>query len=227
MGKTYGVCNRYRLSAEEAEIAATFGVVISEDLSLPPGELFPKRTGVVLRRDVEPLMLDAMSWGLPPPASARSPITNVRNLDSPFWRTLLARPANRCLVPVTSFCEWSGEKGAKVENWFSLRDRPIFAFAGVWRTYGDVAARSYGFLTCEPNPLVAPVHPKAMPVVLHAEDHDRWLDGTMDDVRDLASPFPSQLMQMTTGEIAPDAAERAARAENNVVIELPAGNVES
>ena len=44
--------------------------------------------------------------------------------------------------------------------------------------------------------MVAAVHPKAMPVILHEEDHDRWLDGTMDDVRELAAPFPSQLMAM-------------------------------
>jgi putative SOS response-associated peptidase YedK len=33
-----------------------------------------------------------------------------------------------------------------------------------------------------------------MPVILHAEDYDRWLDGIYDDVCALAEPFPSQLM---------------------------------
>ena len=64
-----GVYNRYRLSAGEAEIAATFGVVASDDLSLPGGELFPKRMGVVVRRDEQSLVLDSLRWGLPPPAS--------------------------------------------------------------------------------------------------------------------------------------------------------------
>lgn len=31
------------VSADKAALATTFGDVISEDLSLPPGELFPKR----------------------------------------------------------------------------------------------------------------------------------------------------------------------------------------
>lgn len=182
------------MSADEAALAATFGVFIPNDYSEPGGELFPKRPGLVLRRDVEPLVADVLSWGLPSLAAAKGPCTNVRNLDSPHWRNLLANPANRCLVPVTTFCEWSGEKGAKLEHWFGLRDRPVFAFAGLYRYLDDEGAGSYGFLTCEPNPLVAAVHPKAMPVILHAEDHDRWLDGTIDDVRDLAAPFPSQLM---------------------------------
>ena len=50
------------------------------------------------------------------------------------------------------------------------------------------------FLTCEPNPLVAAVHPKAMPVVLHEEDYDAWLTGEYDNVCALAAPYPSQLM---------------------------------
>ena len=36
------------------------------------------------------------------------------------------------------------------------------------------------FLTCGPNPLVAPLHPKVMPVILHPDDYDRWLAGDSD-----------------------------------------------
>ena len=68
-----------------------------------------------------------------PKRRARQPVTNVRNLDSPFWRPALARPERRCLVPATAFAEWTGETGAKRKVWFSLKDRPVFAFAGLWR----------------------------------------------------------------------------------------------
>lgn len=53
---------------------------------------------------------------------------------------------------------------------------------------------SYAVLTCEPNVIVAPVHPKAMPVILHPDDYGRWLAGSLDEVLPLAAPFPSQLM---------------------------------
>ena len=66
------------------------------------------------------------------------------------------------------------------------------AFAGLWRPSNE--GNVYAFLTCEPNPLVAPLHPKAMPVILHPEDYDRWLDGA--DATELAVPFPSQLMSV-------------------------------
>ena len=57
---------------------------------------------------------------------------------------------------------------------------------------GDV----FAFLTCEPNPLIMPIHPKAMSVILHPEDYDDWLSG--DDAEKFAVPFQSQLMSMVT-----------------------------
>jgi hypothetical protein len=73
-------------------------------------------------------------------------------------------------VPVTSFCEWSGEKGSKREHWFSVPAAPIFSFAGIWRPTEE--GNCYSFLTCDPNPLVEPIHPKAMPAIVHEEDYD-------------------------------------------------------
>jgi putative SOS response-associated peptidase YedK len=115
-------------------------------------------------------VLDVMHWGFPPPPKSRAPVTNVRNLASPFWRSALKNPERRCLVPVTKFCESEGERGSKREHWFSLPSSPVFAFAGIWRP--TEAGKAIAFFTCEPNPLVAPIHPKAMPVVLHDDDYD-------------------------------------------------------
>jgi hypothetical protein len=59
-------------------------------------------------------------------------------------------------------------------------DRPLFAFGGIWTTFsGDRGTKSkpipgphqvYGFLTTSPNSVVAPIHPKAMPVILTTEE---------------------------------------------------------
>jgi putative SOS response-associated peptidase YedK len=180
------------MSEKEAAIAAVFGVVVPPDFAWPQPELFPKREGLVIRKQNGTRVIDKMIGGFPPPPKSRAPVTNVRNLSSPFWRSALARAERRCIVPVTDFCEWSGEKGSKAEHWFSLPATPIFAFAGVWRPLEE--GRAYAFLTCEPNPLVAPIHPKAMPVILDPDDYDRWLDGDVADACSLAAPFPSQLM---------------------------------
>lgn len=182
------------MSAGRAELAARYGIdVFMEPDPLPPPELFPKRTAWIVRGEHGRRILDTAVWGFPPPVAARAPVTNVRNYLSPFWRTAMANPERRCLVPFTDFCEWEGEKGGKVARWFSVPSRPIVSFAGVWRPLGD-GGRACAFLTTEPNPLVAPVHPKAMPVLLHEEDEGRWLSCPFDEAVTLAQPFPSQLM---------------------------------
>jgi putative SOS response-associated peptidase YedK len=198
------MCNRYRMTAKQAEVALRFGIdpslTMPEPERLPPPELFPKRLGWVVRQDAGGRVLDVMSWGFPPPAAGRAPVTNVRNLSSPFWRGALKNPDRRCLVPVTDFCEWSGEKGSKQEHWFSLPSEEIFAFAGVWRPTEE--GRAYAFLTCgyDGDPaahIVGRIHPKACPVILHREDEERWLTGEVEEVCTLASPFPSQLMSVS------------------------------
>jgi putative SOS response-associated peptidase YedK len=70
----------------------------------------------------------------------------------------------------------------------------VFAFAGIWRP--TERGNAYGFLTTEPNAVVAPIHPKAMPVILHDDDHDRWLSDPWDDLTGVVSPYPSQLMRL-------------------------------
>ena len=48
--------------------------------------------------------LSLMRWGFPPPPNlGKVPVTNVRNLKSPYWRGWL-KAEWRCLVPATSFC---------------------------------------------------------------------------------------------------------------------------
>jgi putative SOS response-associated peptidase YedK len=212
-----GMCNRYRLTAEQAEVAAAFGIRLPSnvDTVFPSGDIFPtgKKTpfhGVVIVQDGDGRRIERMEWGVPtqvpskrdPSARLTKYVTNVRNLSSSFWRSMLVTPARRCLVPVTSFSEYGsvpGEDGKKPLHWFDIPSRPIFAFAGIWRP--AERGNAYGFLTTEPNTTVASIHPKAMPVILHDEDHDRWLTSPWDTVSDIVAPYPSQLMRVTTGPV--------------------------
>jgi putative SOS response-associated peptidase YedK len=183
------MCNRYRMTAGRRAIAERYGIEVEPEYeNLPPPELFPKRPGWVVRQEAGLRRLEVMRWGIP---LGGVPYTNVRNLGNGEWRRLLSAPSQRCLVPASDFCEWSGEKGSKQEHWFSLPASPIFSFAGVWRRdqEGDV----FAFLTCGylGNPAN---HPKACPIVLQVEDEQRWLDGDHADACELAVPFPSQLM---------------------------------
>jgi putative SOS response-associated peptidase YedK len=96
----------------------------------------------------------------------------------------------RCVVPVTRFCEWEGEKGSKRKVWFGLHEeqRPLFAFAGLWRP-GEGGVPYMAFLTCDPNAVVGAVHPKAMPVMLRPADVPTWLDSEAATACALAVPY--------------------------------------
>jgi putative SOS response-associated peptidase YedK len=208
------MCNRYRLTAKQAEIAAAFGAYspYAPDETFPVPDIFPTGNktpfyGTVIVQSGSERTIERMEWGVPTQVpSKRDPaikltkyVTNVRNLSSSFWRSMLTNPAQRCLVPVTSFSEYGiapGEDGKKPLHWFDVPSRPIFAFAGIWRPTERGSA--YGFLTTEPNAMVAPIHPKAMPVMLDDGDYDLWLNGSWERAQSLVAPYPSQLMSVTT-----------------------------
>ncbi len=154
-----------------------------------------------------------LRWGFPqkepqPGEKKRTGyVTNVRHPTWGYWKPWLG-PENRCLVPVTSFCEPDnrGEKG--LPTWFALDEtRPLFFFAGNWRPWvgppGTKANQADGdhllfsFLTTTPNALVAPIHEKAMPVLLLDEqDRETWLTGTLDDALALQRPAPDDALRV-------------------------------
>lgn len=192
------------MTATVDEMRRVFGSFVGDTSNLPPfDEIYPGRAAPVLRRaEGVGMTLETMEWGFPGPQAAKGrPITNVRNLNSPFWRGALQRPDRRCIVPVSRFCEWTANPCSitkrKQKVWFGLHEaapEPLFAFAGLWRPSAD-GINYMAFLTCDANQLVGAVHPKAMPVMLRAADVPRWLDSERISACELAVPFADSDMR--------------------------------
>lgn len=197
------MCNRARLRSEPEALFTTFGANWATprpmDNRFNPVELTPRTRAYVVRQNDRGRGIDVMAWDVLG-GMAKWLMTNVRQLGLPNWRRLAERPANRCLIPLTEFCEWTpgpinladGKKPVRGEMWFQVTDQPLFAVAGFWQPLEDGAG--FTMVTCEPNELVAPIHPKAMITILAPQDHERRLNGSYNDVVALQRPYPANHM---------------------------------
>ncbi|MDK4720160.1 SOS response-associated peptidase [Rhizobium sp. CNPSo 3968] len=146
--------------------------------------------------------------------------TNVRNTSSRHWARWLG-VENRCVVPFTRFAEpdpASKIEGGRTPNaWFAgSADEPLMFFAGLWVPQwrsvrkvkeGEITVDLFGFLTTEPNGVVAPIHQKAMPAILRNQDEvETWLTAPWQEAKALQRPLPDDELVLlpprkTKGEV--------------------------
>jgi putative SOS response-associated peptidase YedK len=108
------------------------------------------------------------------------------------------------VVPIASFSEFN--KAESGDIWFALDDfRPVAVFAGIWTKWtsvrkvkeGETSNDLFGFLTTEPNDVVAPIHVKAMPVVLTKPDEiETWLMAPAEEALKLQRPLPGGALKI-------------------------------
>jgi putative SOS response-associated peptidase YedK len=194
------MCNLYTVRASAAEVAAHFGV--SEQLaSNASQDVYPATPGLVVREDQGRRILQSMAWGFPLRLKSMSPtakpkaVNNIADLTKPMWKGLAAKPQWRCLIPLTHFAEAEGPKGAKTRTWFSIKDQPIFAWAGLWRLSDEWGSVYSGVMT-DCNKAIRPIHDR-MPVLLHVGEYDQWLHGNFHDtVAFQTRCFPDDLIEI-------------------------------
>jgi putative SOS response-associated peptidase YedK len=196
------MCNRARMDREPETLWQSATQLFTErprDNRLDPRELRPGSRNYIIREQDGERAWDVMIWDVLG-GQAKWKMTNVRRLGLPQWRKLAERPENRCIGPLTEFCEFTPEKvdlsdgkpPLKGEMWFQVTDQPVFSVAGFWQRTKE--GNGFTMVTCDPNELVAPIHPKAMITILEPGDVDTWLRGSYDDVVALQRPYDAGKM---------------------------------
>lgn len=198
------MCGRFTQRQPATKLKKEFGVD-----ELPEVEarynVAPTQSILGVRQMPDGREMGLLKWGLIPSwakdSSMGAKLINARSetvTEKPSFREAFKR--RRLLIPADGFYEWQRTEGRKQPFFFHMRDDHPFGFAGLWDRWQNPEGElieSCTILTTEANEVLRPVHDR-MPVILHPEDYELWLD---DDVRkvslreDLLRPFPASEME--------------------------------
>ncbi|VCT88863.1 Putative SOS response-associated peptidase YedK [Mycolicibacterium hassiacum DSM 44199] len=201
-----GMCGRFAVTTDPAVLAQkiqaideTAGAGGAGGSPGPNYNVAPTSTiATVVRRHTEPddeptRRIRAMRWGLIPPWTKASddgrPDTKGPLLINARAEKVTTSPAfrnsaknKRCLVPMTGWYEWRGEKGNKTPFFMYGADGEPLFMAGLWSTWRPKDAPpdappliSCTIITTDAVGPLAEIHDR-MPLSISAEDWDRWLD---------------------------------------------------
>lgn len=198
------MCGRFAIDIQKPVFEKRFNVgqleiQLTPHYNVSPGMFLP----TVIRTSPNRAVL--MKWGLVPHWSKDINVKfsniNARAetiTSSPAYRFSFQK--QRCLIPAIGFYEWAKlDDGTKWPYFFSLKSRPVFAFAGIWDRWKDAEDKEFltcAIITCQANSVVGNIHPR-MPVILPKKDEDVWLESTQNDssLQSLLSPYDDRDME--------------------------------
>lgn len=201
------MCGRYGFSVKDTnEIYNRFDIVNTLDSYKPHWNIAPGKLNPTITRH-SPKQIHRMLWGLIPfwakDDSFKFKTINARSEgieDKPVYKKPFI--TQRCLIPATGFFEWDKSKKPSKPYYFTLKDEPIFAFAGLYDIWTDAKTgkriQSYTIITTQANDLVGKIHPR-MPVILKRKYEDEWINpDTVDPekLHEYLKPYDPDKMNM-------------------------------
>jgi putative SOS response-associated peptidase YedK len=192
---------RYSIGVTSTQLAQRFGIdeatAHQARYNAAPSQLLP-----VITHET-PQGFSFFYWGQPPGwtknKTLAEKIINVRAeqiLEKPVLKKNLMQ--HRCLIPADGFYAWKKVGKKTMIPWrFSLKDKRIFSFPGLWEEYEDEEGNSFHtftLITIPANDFVLPVTER-MPVIINKSDEKIWLsnDSTEEDLTSLLTGTSDQM----------------------------------
>jgi len=181
------MCGRYTLTRSDRNSLATELGVPADHLRdyTPRYNAAPMQRLFIVISEYENRKIVPARWGLVNRwAKDNSRASQCINAKA---ETLEVRPSfrdafkkRRCVVPADGFYEWTGPKNARRPMWIHRADGNLILFAGLYEDWFPEKERpetTFTIITCEPNPLMRPIHNR-MPVILDNRAADDWMNPT-------------------------------------------------
>lgn len=198
------MCGRYTLQQTTQDLLRRFAVqLVLFDIS-PRYNIAPSQKIAVIRGNGE-RHLEGLTWGLVPfwakDLKKVKPMINARMetlVEKPTFKAALTR--RRCLIPADGFFEWQSKGDQRQPLHIRMRDKHVFAFAGLWDEWKSPDGQSLQtcvIITVPANGWMTEIHER-MPAILRPEDEIRWLDSAIrsaDEILSLVGPYPAEKME--------------------------------
>jgi putative SOS response-associated peptidase YedK len=171
----------FAITKTMGEIITHFRIDIPSAADVPTETIEGMQGLIVFEKDGL-RVLKSIPWGFPrrDRDGTVTRIGLVADLTNSLWERTVVDPRYRCLIPLTRFANPDGPKGEKTRTWFSKTRQPLMAWAGFCRNTPEFGPVFAG-LTGEANEKVRPLNDR-MPVLLKADEYERWLHGDIQDV---------------------------------------------
>lgn len=181
------MCGRYTLYANLNRILTDFAAELRPEYNYTPRyNIAPTQEVLAVRRRADSSArreLVPLRWGLIPTWAKDEKIAystiNARSetvAEKPAFRTAFKK--RRCLIVADGYYEWkvTGPK-SKQPYRIHLPDDQPFGMAGLWEHWerDGKTIESCTIIVTSANPKLAAIHDR-MPVILHPDAYDRWLD---------------------------------------------------
>lgn len=199
------MCGRFSQAKDLEELYDEFTFIDEpfDDIIQPRYNIAPSQLSPVIINEDGNNKLRMFKWGLVPSWSKDTKM-GYRMINARA-ETISEKPSfkkpfksQRCLVIADGFYEWQKpDKKTKIPYRFTMKDKKLFAMAGLWEVWEkeDDPLYTFTIITTSENDLMRPVHDR-MPVILPEGNRQIWLDPESNEaeLKELLVPYDSNKM---------------------------------